>query len=82
MGYIPGVKSENVFGLTSGKSSFASSAQSFPKGIDQDPHVKFQSVMKGEFIDHSQVAHLHETTAQIVGVQRGEDVYKKPIAPS
>ena len=33
--------------------------------------------MKGEFIDHSQVAHLHETTAQIVGVSRGQDMYKK-----
>jgi hypothetical protein len=33
--------------------------------------------MKGEFIDHAQVMHLHETTAQIVGVDRGEDLYKK-----
>ena len=76
-GYVPGVKSENVFGQTYGKTSFASSAGSFPKGIDQDPHVKFNSVMKGEFIDHSLVAHTHETTAQIVGVSRGQDMYKK-----
>lgn len=33
--------------------------------------------MKGEFIDHSKVAHMHETTAQIVGVSRGQDMYKK-----
>jgi len=33
--------------------------------------------MKGEFIDHAQVMHMHETTAQIVGVDRGEDLYKK-----
>ena len=33
--------------------------------------------MKGEFIDHAQVMHLHDTTAQIVGVDRGEDLYKK-----
>ena len=45
-GYVPGVKSENVFGQTYGKTSFASSAQTFPKGIDQDPDVKFRSVMK------------------------------------
>jgi hypothetical protein len=76
-GYVPGVKSENVYGKTYGKTSFASSAHSFPKGIDQDPDVKFKSVMKGEFIDHAQVMHLHETTAQIVGVDRGEDLYKK-----
>jgi len=81
-GYVPGVKSENVFGQTYGKTSFASSAGSFPKGIDQDPHVKFNSVMKGEFIDHSLVAHTHETTAQIVGVSRGQDMYKKAIPPT
>ena len=33
--------------------------------------------MKGEFIDHSTVAHKIETTAQIVGVNRGEDIYKR-----
>jgi len=33
--------------------------------------------MKGEYIDHAQVQHLHETTAQIVGVDRGEDLYKR-----
>ena len=33
--------------------------------------------MKSEFINHSEVAHLHETTAQLVGVNRGEDMYKK-----
>lgn len=76
-GYVPGVKSENVYGKTYGKTSFASSAKLFPKGIDQDPDVKFKSVMKGEFIDHAQVMHMHETTAQIVGVDRGEDLYKK-----
>jgi len=76
-GYVPGVKSENVFGQTYGKTSFASSAKAFPRGIDQTPAVKYNSVMKEQFIDHSEVAHMHETTAQIVGVQRGPDVYKK-----
>ena len=76
-GYVPGIKSENVFGQTYGKTSYASSAGNFPKGIDQEPNVKFNSIMKNEFINHSEVAHLHETTAQIVGVQRGEDMYKK-----
>ena len=33
-GYVPGVKSENVFGLTYGKTSYMSSANQFPKGID------------------------------------------------
>ncbi len=76
-GYVPGVKSENVFGQTYGKTSYASSAQNFPKGIDQDAHVKYKSVMKQEFLNHSEVAHLHEKVADIVGVQRGQDTYKK-----
>lgn len=76
-GYIPGVKSENVYGKTYGKTTYASSAGAFERGIDLAPHVKFQSTMKSEFINHAEVAHLHETTAQLVGVQRGEDSYKK-----
>ena len=76
-GYIPGVKSENVYGQTYGKTTFASSAKQFVRGIEQPAHVKFSSTMKSEFINHSEVAHLHETTAQIVGVHRSEDMYKK-----
>ena len=33
-GYVPGVKSENVFGQTYGQTSYMSSAGLFPKGID------------------------------------------------
>ena len=76
-GYVPGIKSENVFGKTYGKTSVASAEQSFPRGIDQEPNVKFQSIMKGEFIDHSEMEGKHKTTAQLVGVHRAPDVYKK-----
>ena len=76
-GYIPGVKSENVYGQTYGKTTFASSAKQIIRGMDLPPHVKFQTSMKQEFIDHAEVAHLHQTTAQIVGVERGQDLYKK-----
>jgi hypothetical protein len=52
-GYVPGVKSENVFGQTYGKTSYASSAKQFPRGLDQTPDVKYTTTFKGEYIEHS-----------------------------
>ena len=67
-GYVPGVKSENVFGQTYGKTSFQSSAGTFHRGIDEPANIKYQSLFKQEYIHHAEKT--HETTAQIVGVQR------------
>eukprot|EP00347_Sterkiella_histriomuscorum_P019509 403341360 len=78
-GYVPGVKSENVFGQTYGKTSYQSSAGVFHRGIDEPANLKYQSLFKAEYVQHSQ--QQHETTAQIVGVQRQQDSYKKPIPP-
>lgn len=74
-GYIPGVKSENVFGQTYGKVTYQSSAGAIPRGIDQPSNLKYQSMFKAEYIQHSK--HQYETTADIVGVQRQEDSFKK-----
>ena len=74
-GYVPGVKSENLYGQTYGKTSYTSSAGTFQRGIDQPAHVKYNTTMKNEFGQHD--ASKHETTAQIVGVQRGAEQYKK-----
>ena len=74
-GYVPGVKSENVFGQTYGKTSYASSAGTFHKGIDEPASIKYQSMFKAEYIEHSKKT--HDTTAKIVGVQRAEDSFKK-----
>ena len=52
-----------------------SSAQQFPRGIDQTPDVKYTSVFKGNYVNHAD--YTHDTTAQIVGVNRAEDSYKK-----
>ena len=76
-GYVPGVKSENIFGQTYGKTSFASNAKLIMRGMDEPPHVKYNTSMRQEFVDHAQRSHLVETTAQIVGVDRGEDQYRK-----
>jgi hypothetical protein len=62
-GYVPSVKSENVFGLTYGKTSFASTAKQIVKGMDLPPNLKYNTSMKEQFVDHSKRAHLVETTA-------------------
>jgi len=60
-GYVPGVKSENVFGQTYGKTSFQSSAGTFHRGIDEPANIKYQSLFKQEYIHHAQKT--HDTTA-------------------
>ena len=45
-GYVPGVKSENVFGQTYGKTSYASAAGNFHRGIDEPANIKYQSMFK------------------------------------
>ena len=74
-GYLTGVKSENVYGQTYGKISYQSTAGDIQRGIDQPANVKYNSSFKKEFIKHSDKT--YETTAQIVGVNRPEDTYKK-----
>lgn len=74
-GYIPGVKSENVFGQTYGKTSYASQAQSFHRGIDEPAHLKYNTLMKAEFINHAEQS--HETIAQMVGVDRGDSYFNR-----
>ena len=48
-GYIPGVKAENVFGESYGKSSSQSSKGQIIRGFDQGPQDKFKSVAQASF---------------------------------
>jgi len=57
-----------VFGQTYGKTSYASSAGKFYRGIDEPASIKYKSLFKAEYVNHDPDS--HETTAQIVGVQR------------
>ena len=66
-----------MYGLTYGKTSYLSNAQQIPKGMDQPPNVKYNTSMKQEFVDHNKRLHLVETTAQIVGVDKGDTTFKK-----
>lgn len=79
-GYITGVKSENLYGQTYGKTTYKSSAGTFERGIDQTPDVKYTTTMKNEqnifpTDDPQENALKFETTAQIVGVNRGAEKY-------
>lgn len=43
-GYVPGVKAENVFGESYGKSSTLSGKGEIIRGFDQEPQDKFRTV--------------------------------------
>jgi len=45
--------------------------------MEEPPHLKYNTSMKQEFVDHAQRADQVETTAQIVGVERGDSCYQK-----
>jgi len=60
--------------------SLASKGNNFHKGRDEPADLKYTTMMKKEFIDHATVN--HETVAEIVGVERGEPRYSKPIPPA
>ena len=54
-GYIPGVKAENVFGKTYAKVTQMSGANKIHRGMDEPPAIKYGSMFKSEFIEHSKV---------------------------
>jgi len=74
-GYVPGVKSENCYGKTYGKTSLSSAAGELNRGLDLPIAVKFNTTSGESMIDHSKTT--HKTTAQIVGVERSEDCYTR-----
>jgi len=74
-GYIQGVKSEVVFGQTYGLTSLASKGNTFHKGRDEPANLKYNTIMKSEYIDHATKS--HETVAEIVGVQRSSPRFNK-----
>jgi hypothetical protein len=64
-----------MYGKTYGKTSFTSAEGTFPRGIDLPNHVKYASTAADEMVNHSQ--RTVATTAEIVGVKRGGECYKK-----
>jgi hypothetical protein len=72
---VPGIKSENVFGQTYGKTSLLSTSGQIQRGYDQPAHQKFNTSMKSEFVNHAH--NTYETVAEQVGVQRGPCTYPR-----
>ena len=64
-----------MFGQTYGKISLKSSAGAYDKGIDLESAHKYKSIAMETFVDQKTV-HA-DTAAQIVGVDRQPELYKK-----
>ena len=54
-GYVPGVKSENVFGESFAKTSGASGDGSIQRGFDLEPADKYKSVTQATYQDQKQL---------------------------
>ena len=76
---MPAIKAENMFGKTYGKITYKSSTGEYSKGRDLVPPKKYVSMTGKEFVDQKQV--LYDTAAKIVGVDKKEDIYKRPMDP-
>ena len=68
-----------MYGKTFGKHTFESSTGDYEKGIDLPAEKKFQSTLQKEFVDQKQVD--FEPAAKIVGINRQDDTYQRPIDP-
>ena len=79
-GYVPAIKSENIFGKTYGKCTHASDTGDHDKGLDIPSEQKFKSVHGLEFKNQSSVD--YETAAKVVGVNKQADKYKRPLDPT
>lgn len=60
-GYVPGIKSENVYGQTYGKTTLQSTSGGIPRGYDQPPQTKFNTSFKSQYVNHADFS--HETVA-------------------
>lgn len=69
-----------MFGKTFGRCTLSSSTGDYEKGIDLPASKKFKSLQQEEFLDQKTVD--LELAANIVGVNKHADTYKRPLDPS
>lgn len=55
VGYIPGVKSENLYAKTYGKITENCAKQNFPKGIEMPVEIKYKSTTKDTYVEPNQI---------------------------
>ena len=60
-GYIPGVASENCYGVTYFKATEHSANGTLTRGIDQPANIKYQSSANQEFVHH--IADEHKSVS-------------------
>ena len=60
-GYIPGVASENCYGVTYYKATEQSANNTLARGIDQPANIKYQSSANQEFVHH--IADEHKSVS-------------------
>ena len=50
-GYVPGVKSENVFGESFGKTSALANNGQIQRGFDSEPQEKYKSIAQASYLN-------------------------------
>ena len=69
VGYIPGVKSENLYAKTYGKITENCSKHNYPKGIEMPADVKYKSTTKDTYVEPNQIKSGERTEGKISGVK-------------
>lgn len=69
-----------MFAKTYGKTTYKSSTGEYNKGRDLPAEKKYVSMFGKEFVDQKKV--LYDTAAKIVGVDKKEDTYRRPMDPN
>lgn len=69
VGYIPGVKSENLYAKTYGKITENCSKQNFPRGIELPPEIKYKSTTKETYVDPNRIKQEELEEGKISGVK-------------
>lgn len=70
-GYIPSVKSENLYGTTYGKITYASATKDYPRGIEHHPAEKYKTAYQDQYINLSTVK--EPKAVDVLGVTRKDD---------
>jgi len=78
-GYIPGIHSENLYGETYGKTTYKSSTNAFPKGLDVKPTYKYKTSQQDSFINLYNVK--EKTAKEMLGVHARPDQGPMVIPP-
>lgn len=69
VGYIPGVKSENLYAKTYGKITQNCAKQNYPKGIELPADIKYKSTTKDTYVEPNSIKAEEWKEGKISGVK-------------